>query len=239
MALRIWLHEGHDGDPGVVALGLDHLGFATYGESAEAVLARVPERFDDYARWRGRAGLPVALGDRTVEVVDARAGGEIAFAHDCEPSSPAEVSLAMALLARTRVDLLARVEPAPPAALAWDPPYRRFAEWADWRTIRANLAHVANGETHYYLRNLGHEPLAQPAQPDDDWRAYLPRMRAECIGFLETLAVSDDLLRHRTLDLGHGEETWTVRKALRRLVSHERMHTKSIARILREYRARP
>jgi hypothetical protein len=46
-----------------------------------------------------------------------------------------------------------------------------------------------------------------------------------------------DLRRVRTFDHGFGQEAWSVRKALRRLVSRELLHAKSIARIVGEYRA--
>jgi hypothetical protein len=149
---------------------------------------------------------------------------------------PDEIALAIRLLACSRADLVADLEAAPEAALDWDPPYRRFAAWADWRTIRANLAHVANAETHYYTRNIDHEPVSEPADPKGDWRTFLPRSRSETISFLETLRDSPDRCRLRNLDHGFGLEHWSVRKALRRLVSHERTHGKSIARILRVYR---
>jgi hypothetical protein len=123
------------------------------------------------------------------------------------------------------------------AVLDWDPPYKRFAPWADWRTIRANLAHIANGETHYYTSNIGHQPRFPPADSRGDWRAFLPQSRAEAAAFLEKLKSSHDLGRVQTLDHGFGEESWSVRKALRRLVGHELLHSKSVARIIRDYRA--
>jgi hypothetical protein len=110
--------------------------------------------------------------------------------HDGEPATPQEIDLAIELLAASRRDLLATLDGATDALLDWNPPYRRFASWADWRTIRATLAHVANGETHYYTRSIG-----------------------------------------------FGEEHWSVRKALRRMVSHEILHGKSIRRIAAAHRA--
>lgn len=149
-----------------------------------------------------------------------------------------DIDLAIRLLDRSRADLVAELEAAPAGVLDWDPPYRDFAPWADWRTIRANLAHIANSETHYYTRNIGHTPAHPPTDPHGDWRVFLPRSRRETVAFLEGLASSDDLCRLRTVDCGFGDEAWSVRKALRRLVSHELLHTKSIRRIVGDYRAR-
>ena len=238
MALRIWLHEGHDGDPGVIALAPDQLGFSTWAAAVPELLAALPAKFAAYAAWRARHGLAVSGENAEVEVVGFRAGNEILFPSDLSAATPEEIDLTIALLRASRADLLADLEAAPEAALDWDPPYAYFAPWADWRTVRAILAHVANGETHYYTRNIGHQPGGPPADPRGDWRSYLPRTRAEAIGFLEGLRKSPDLCRTRALDLGFGEEWWSVRKALRRLVSHELCHGKSVRRIFREHRCR-
>lgn len=237
MTLRVWLHEGHDGDPGVVALGLEQLGFSTWAETSPQVLAALPAKFAEYATWRRSHRLPVPE-ETAVEVSGRRVGNEILFPPDLEPATPEEIDLAIELLAASRADLTADLEAAPGGALDWDPPYRRFASWADWRTVRAILAHIANGETHYYARSIGHLPSAPLASADGDWRLFLPRSRAELIGFLEGLKRSSDLGRVQALDHGFGEEWWSVRKSLRRLVSHELAHWKSIRRIVREYMAR-
>jgi hypothetical protein len=236
--LRIWLHEGHDGDPGVVAFAPDQLGFSTWAEAAPELLAALPAKFADYAAWRARHGLPVAAPAAQPRVLGSLTGNEILFPCDREPATPQEIDLALALLRASRADLVADLEAAPQAAFDWDPPYARFAPWADWRTVRAILAHVANGETHYYTRSIGHEPHSPPASAHGDWREFLPRSRAQATGFLERLRGSADLCRAGAVDLGMGEEWWSVRKALRRLVSHERGHAKSIRRILREHRLR-
>jgi hypothetical protein len=98
---------------------------------------------------------------------------------------------------------------------------------------------VANGETHYYTRSIGFECASAPVQPRDDWRVALPRSRAEAVAFLRSVAGSRHLARVATLDLGFGEEHWSARKALRRMVSHELLHAKSLRRIVAEYRAAP
>jgi hypothetical protein len=218
VTLRIWLHEGHDGDPGVSALGLDFLGFSTWAESDAEVVAKVPTKFEAYSAWRSRHGLPVDAGDSRVEVVDCLVGNEILFSPDLEAARPEDIDLTIRLLACSRADLTAQLEAAPKGVFDWNPHYRRFAPWADWRTIRANLAHIANGETHYYTKNIGHTPSGPPADSGGDWKVLLSESRRETVAFLEDLKSSQDLLRVRTVDHGFGEES-------------------SIARIIREYRA--
>lgn len=237
--MEIWLHEGHDGEAGLHALCFELLGFTTWAPAEPELRAKLPGKLAEYRDWRARHGVPAPADDRGFEVVGRLSGNEIVLPPDCEPAAPTEIELAIRLLACSRADLVAQLESGPEGALDWDPPYRRFASWADWRTIRANLAHIANGETQYYTRNVGHEPEAPPADPHGDWREFLPRTRAEAVAFLETLVSASDRVRLCRFDLGYGGEVWTVRKALRRIVSHEIVHTKSIARIIRAYRDRP
>lgn len=240
MATRIWLHEGHDGEPGIEAWAPELLGFATWAETREALLEKLPAKLAAYRDWRERHGAPAGRLDVEIEIeVEATLhGNEILFAPDREPASRAEVELAIHLLDGSRADLIATLDAAPVAALDWDPPYRRFAPWASWRTIRANLAHIADAETHYYLCNLGFEPESPPLDPSGDWRAPFARARAEARHSLERLAASADLSRVRRLALPYGEEEWSVRKALRRMVAHELQHAKSIARIVRAHAER-
>ncbi len=63
-----------------------------------------------------------------------------------------------------------------------------------------------------------------------DWHEQLRQSREETYRFLDELRASSDRVRLR-----NGDETWTVRKVLRRLVWHERLHLKSIRRIVADY----
>ena len=155
------------------------------------------------------------------------------FSRDAEPCGINELDLAIQLLSASREDLLATVSSLPSDALDWDPPYRSFADWATWRTVRAILAHVANTETHYYLRSIGHEPRSAPAEAEGDWEKFLPQHRRETIRFLEGIRGAADGAR-----VSRDGEEWSLRKVLRRLVRHELLHWKSIRRIDREYELR-
>lgn len=240
--MNVWLLEvSPGGEPGYQAWGLEHLGFATWAPTRDQVLDRVPIRFDAHRDWLHSHGFESPAASIEVTVVEELHGGEPLFAPDRQPASIGEIDSAVAHLAAAREDLLFLIDSAPPAALVWDPPYRRFAPWADWRSVAAILAHLANSETHYYTAMIGHTTRRQPALADDDWRDYLPAARAETDAFLLGLKVSFDRARvtepwrdSRRVS-GKRIEAWSVRKALRRMVRHELLHTRSIRRILREY----
>lgn len=169
-----------------------------------------------------------------IEVVDRIRGNEVFFEPDREPATLEEIDQAIRLLRCSRSDLLAELEGAHDELLDWDPPYRRFASWASWRTIRATLAHIANCETHYYLRGIGYRSPSAPASPQDHWRVALSHSRDEAFEFLTHLKSANDSARVSAA----GGEHWSVRKALRRMVWHELLHLKSIRRITDEYQRR-
>jgi hypothetical protein len=129
----------------------------------------------------------------------------------------------------------------PDAFLTWEPPYRRFADWADWRTVGGTLAHIANAESHYYLAMIGYEAQRTTVTSEDDWQAYLPSVRSDtiaCLGHLRSSAdrarVQSQIRKGRRAPNGEVEE-WSVRKALRRMVRHDLLHMRNIQRIQREW----
>jgi hypothetical protein len=236
MTLRVWLHEGHDGEPGVEAWAPDLLGFATWAIDEPTLLRELPDKLQWHHDWLRRHGHAAPASQRNVTVAGKVTGNEILLPPDQDPATPQEIDLAIALLGASRTDLLQELAGASDELLDWDPPYRRFAPWADWRSIRANLAHIANGETQYYLRTIGHTPGRPAAPTEEPWQALLARTRAEATSFLDRLKSSPDLARCATVNFGYGDEDWSVRKVLRRMVRHELMHLKSIRRIRAAYR---
>lgn len=225
--MRVWLHEMTGNETGWMAWCLDFHGFATWASSEAEVLGGVPTKLAEYQRWLAEHGLACPKVGGDVQVVERVRGNEILFSWDYAPCGADEIDLTLRLLSASRSDLVKTIEVLPEAALDWDPPYQAFAEWATWRSIRAILAHLANCETHYYLSAVGHESQLPPASPDGDWATFLVAHREETVAFLRRLAASPDRARVCFGDDG----AWSVRKVLRRLVWHERLHWKSIRRI--------
>lgn len=219
------------------------------GASEEEALAKIPRAIREYRdfvlRHGGsekmfdlRAGEPVVV--ERVVVAD-----EGIFEFEREEASVEEIERTIEFLTWTRADLLGTLTRAPQAAFVWDPPYKNYASWANWRSIEQVLAHIAICETRYYLRWIGYDPGPAPAVPESpepgsrewyaalgrDWQALLARTRKETISFLRSVAHSVD---RRRLHEEPGN-CWSLRKVLARLVSHEQLHTKNIRRILRDF----
>ena len=229
--MRIWLHEMAGNETGWMAWCLDVHGLATWSSSEAEVLGKVPSKLVEHQSWLARHGLARPEVGGHVRVVERVRGNEILFSWDYAPCAADEIDHTLRLLSASRGDLVQTVEGLPEGALDWDPPYRAFADWATWRSVRAILAHMANCETHYYLRAIGHKSALPPASPRGDWARFLAAHREEAVTFLRELATSSDRARVDFADGG----AWSVRKVLRRLVWHELLHWKSIRRIGRDF----
>ncbi|BAS26762.1 DinB family protein [Limnochorda pilosa] len=230
--MRVWLHRWEGDEQGWSAWSLDHLGFATWAPSRTEVLKRVPVKYGEYRLWLEQCGAGTSVEEAgAVEVVEEIIGDEVAFQDDLAPATAEEVSRCIHLLQCTRRGLLEAVAPLSDDVLDWDPPYRRFAPFAWWKSVRQVVEHVALTEVGYYLPSVGWRPAFHPqALREMAWQDQLRVSRQETLRFLEELSSSSDRARVRETD-----EVWSVRKVLRRLVWHERLHWKSIRRIVREY----
>lgn len=228
---------------------LDLIGCAAFASTEKEALAKVPRAVEGYTEFlRRHGGGDGTLGLEPGELVAGeRLVGvdEGLFEADRGEASVEQIERTIELLGWSRDDLLATLETAPKAALKWDPSYRNYAPWAQWRTIEEILAHIAVCETRYYLRGIGRAPGPNPTTVGDpeqgsrawyaelgrDWSALLARSREETVGFLREVARSSD--RRRV----HEEPgySWSVHKVLRRLVWHELLHIKNIRRILLDF----
>lgn len=102
-------------------------------------------------------------------------------------------------------------------------------------SLRRVLRHIGNAEEWYVSRLVGPETL--PAEWEHDENLPLLQFLA-----LERRTVVDRLRRLTDDELSrvvypsqwtdHPEEPWTARKALRRLIEHEREHTAQVREIL-------
>lgn len=242
--MQVWLLSGTEAEPGFQAWSLNHPGLATWAPTKGGVLDRFPRKLDAHLRWMADHELPSEPVDvRRVEVVEQVSGHEPLFGHDREPATVEEIDLAIALLRASHHDLIELLDDMPGGFLNREPPYRQFAHWADWRTVSETLAHLANAESHYYLAMIGCEPQGAMVTSHENWRDYLPTVRRHTVEHLGQLRSAADRARVRTLlrrsrrAADGAVEEWSVRKALRRVIRHDLLHTRSIRRVRREWEA--
>jgi hypothetical protein len=216
------------------AWALDLFGVVSWGRDIDDLGGRLPLVIAEHLAWLRHNGEDA--GDSVeweiAETIDGTAlaatGGEFCFEAERAPLSREELERGIARMAFARTDLHAEIEGMPDAVLDWEPPLSSVAHFDAWapeaRTIRGIVQHVLQLET-YYRAGLREgtaagifERVGQPAEE-----------RERTVALLRSL---DDDARsqvYRPVRPGRSTpEDWTVRKVLRRIISHERHHTAEI-----------
>jgi uncharacterized damage-inducible protein DinB len=185
-----------------------------------------------FADWLEQHGLPAppALDLDTVQHRAATREGDhwinATFDDDDVAVDSDEFFAVLSWLAASREDLLSALADLDDAALDRRPPAGR--------NIREILDHLASAEA-WYASRLDPREAARAVV---DSRAGAPSLE-------RLAAIRDDVesfLRQRFGDLARARrelpgETWSLRKVLRGLVSHERRHTAQIERLARQFAA--
>lgn len=188
----------------------------------------------EHCGWLRRHGEDIAIDTawRIAERVDGCAydgvGGEFCFRAEQGAMSRDELDRGIARMGYARAGLGAAIGGLPGAVLDWAPPRSAFGAFDAWapevRTIRDVARHVLELEA-YYRGGLADGPAAgifgAVGGMDDERRITVDALRA----------LDDDARArvYRPVRPGRSvAEEWTVRKALRRMISHERAHTAEI-----------
>ncbi len=201
----------------------DLLGCYARGDSPEELPTAAPRAIEDFHRWRARSTGPMAIGTIKVAVAEVYPNFEASdeywvnafFEDDLRPVSAAEVEEAIELLSRSRVDLLDVLRGIRPALLG------RSIAGESFGTIGGVVQHVAGAEW-WYLDRMG---LSIPRKDlPEEPLAMLLAVRGSSLGQLGQL-VDNPHVR----EVQH--ERWSSRKVIRRMIWHERVHTRHIERL--------
>lgn len=164
-----------------------------------------------------------------VEEVEARGDCNLVFADDMLATSPEDLEVGLRRLGFARYDLLRVVTQLPDAVLDWAPLAKGVSYCGPAaRTVRGVLQHIAASDA----------ALARTFSGTSDRRAaagdHSPDIFGQRQGLIERLRALSSAELGREFRSGYegseksGAELWTVRKALRYLIAHERSHTKEI-----------
>jgi hypothetical protein len=222
-------------DGSLNAWGLDLPGVVAWGSDIDELDAHLRLVLSDHLAWLRRHGEDAGddLTWEAVETVDGTAlaatGGEFYFAAERAPLSHDDLERGITRMAFARDDVMAEVDGMPDAVLDWEPPLSSVAHFDTWapeaRTIRGIVQHVLQLEAYYRAG------LSDGASSGIFGRVRAPHEERErTVALLRSL---DDDARsrvYRPVRPGRSmPEDWTVRKVLRRIVSHERHHAAEIA----------
>ena len=208
-----------------------------FGRTQERVLEKVRIAVAEWFEWIERNGEQVSeMKDYELEVFEmmkvdynpVEAGKpEPLFWSEVPPVSRKDVARILRLMSYSREDLLKLVSNLSAECLDWLPSNRP-------RTIRNCLQHIAIVEP-WYISRLN---IDLPGRYPRNLLRMLDYTRKIVVDSLKTMP--RDRMRgifQPTKDLSPICNLWTARKVLRRLVDHERLHTKYIDKVLQTYKA--
>lgn len=202
-------------------------GLVAGGATREAAEQAIPAAIAEYANWLGSAGMPrptPAAAWRITSILDGTTapGGDVCSPADRAPIAAGELEAHLAIASRAVDDLIDATR-MPDDALDHLPEGmvpEHVDPWApDVRTIRGILLHTLQMEV-FYRGSLVDGPAVGIFEPvttaEGEWRRTLAAIRN-----------ADASRVYRPERAGVADE-WTVRKVLRRLISHHRQHTAEV-----------
>lgn len=213
---------------------LDLPGAIAGARDVEGLRDVLPLTLAEHVRWLRGHGEDVASSGEweIVERIDGEAlaptGGEFNFDYDRAALSRDGLEALVRRMTWSRDDLQAAVDGLPDALLDWAPPKSAIASFDAWapevRTIRGIAGHVLQLETYYRdgLRDGRAKGIFEPSGDPAGERAHtLDQLRGMSDG--ERSRVWMPVRPGRTV-----AEEWTVRKVVRRIISHERAHAAEV-----------
>jgi uncharacterized damage-inducible protein DinB/predicted RNase H-like HicB family nuclease len=213
--------------------------------SRSEALDGLPQTIRDHCDWLRRHGetAPCAGESIQIRVVQEILGsgpfdpGDAAalFAPDLDPVTAGEMERYLRLMGHARTDLLALVKDLSGEVLDWECDPGAF-------TIRQVLRHLGNAEEWYVSRLVPPDTLPREWDGDENLPTFefIEMERRTVVTRLRQLTEAErSEVVHPTRWTEHPEEAWTVRKALRRALEHERQHTAQIRRILASHPSPP
>jgi len=203
------------------------------GADRQTALAALPSEIEAFLGWLEQKGIHPQNTAREWELVEEQQGlapfesGDDAalFQLDLLPPEDAELESYLRVSEAIREDLLALTVPLPLE--------ERKAPRPGTRTIEEILWHVAHAEE-WYISRLGIIPELQAfdAFPGTLFE-YLAAVRSLAQKRFRSLTPLERATLYRFPEYtSHPDEPWNLRKALRRMIEHEREHTANIRIIL-------
>ena len=225
------------GPQGTGAFAPDCPGCWVFGQTPGRALDKEERLIHEWFDWLERHGEPVRKPDQIelevagmmrVDYDPVEAGKpEPLFWAEISPIGEDDIAWTLRLLRYSRADLLELVRDLDEETMKWQPP-------GEPRTIVNCLRHIAYVEL-WYLSRL---EIEVPSDFPRDAFAFLDYSRETVVYWLEHFPEEKMAgVFQPAEDPSPICNLWTARKVLRRLVDHERLHTRYIEKILAMRRA--
>ncbi len=212
-----WEHKGED----TILWAVDYPGAFARGASLAEVLEKLPKDLRDWAQWTGGA-VPefcdVQIVGETVSGLDVRdADSDVLMEAEKLPLEWDEYERLRDMALRSAERFLALYESVPDPDRS-ENPVRQTFYGAVPRTAREMYEHTKNVNA-YYFGEIG-------VEADNEGDIAQCRRR----GF-EALEKQRDFLKNPVFE-GSWDESWTLRKLLRRFIWHDRLHARAMVRMM-------
>jgi predicted RNase H-like HicB family nuclease len=203
--------------PGCISTGLNQ----------EIALSRLPQAITDYLQWLKAHGERVPDPGEPIELDLGGVSGDTGTGHpgdadaffppDRIPMTEQEVAALLRLLSYSRHDLIQAVAGLPNEVMNWKPGSGESGEVWDIDDI---LEHIASSEQYYISRHSTN---------------VMAMLQATRNAAVERLAALTEAERSQVVE--HAGDLWTARKIFRRMLEHEREHTRHIEQIMDRFNA--
>jgi len=211
----VWEHNGED----TLLYACDYPGAYTRGASMQEAYAKMPSEIRAYQRW---AGLPEQTGEMAIvqekrsDLVIRDADSDVIF--DCERTAltMAEYQALKERVMKSAEDFQALYDSIPAKDRSVLPARSTFYGQVP-RTAREMYEHTKNVNDYYF----GEIDVAA------DHDGTIAECRARGFAALEKMP---DFLQREPYEGSYGEE-WSLRKAMRRFLWHDRIHAKAMYRM--------
>lgn len=214
----IWEHKGED----TILWPVDYPGAFARGASLSEALEKLPGDLRDWAEWTGtpvpEKAEPVVAGEIESGLDVRDADSDALLDAEREPLEWEEYARLRDLAIRSAERFLGLYESVPDPDRSANP-LRQTFYGAVPRTAREMYEHTKNVNA-YYFGEIG-------VEADNLGDIVQCRRR----GF-EVLEQQPEFLKNPVFE-GSWDESWTLRKVLRRFIWHDRLHARAMVRMVR------
>jgi hypothetical protein len=212
----VWEHNGDD----TLLYATDYVGAYARAENLEAAMAKMPQEIASYCKWCGKE-----IGD-SIEIVITQekesdlairdADSDVLFETEKAPLSMGEYQHLKALALKSAQDFLTLYYSIPQKDATISPARKTFYGQVP-RTANEMYEHTKSVNAYYFAEI--------DVDADNNGDIYECRKRG-----LEALESKSDFLENTVIEGSYGED-WSLRKALRRFIWHDRIHAKAMYRM--------
>lgn len=213
-----WEHNGDD----TILYSIDWLGAYTRGNSLDTAINKMPDEIRSFVAWCGQEQnekqIIVEIAEEKVSDLNIRdADTDAIFKCETWPMSKDEYIFLKNLSLKSAKDFLALYNSVPDKDVSCLPVRKTFYGAAP-RTAREMYEHTKNVNS-YYFGEIG-------IQCNNDGDIFSCRKR----GF-DLLEQQTDFLENKPV-VGGYNESWSLKKVLRRFIWHDRIHAKAMCRMM-------